>query len=136
MRGQMGQMLRRVRDLEDALRTSHGLHSTGEHELLTEDQLALIDPYLKRGKPTSDSSLDASVEDPSLSSPEFQDGDLSLSSKHLVPQSTVSALGSLLTNSRGSTHYLGHSASAWVSSASYDNMIILLMVHISFIRNF
>jgi hypothetical protein len=55
----------RIAQLEDALRTSHGRHSTEPHSLLDEAQLRIKEPFLRQARQNSGSpaSNDASTSD-------------------------------------------------------------------------
>jgi hypothetical protein len=85
----------RVRDLEDALRTSHGKNSTEPHPLLT-DELLRIKVPLQRETPTRNLTIINQQE-------EENNPDL------------IDAFGTLATNCSGHTNYYGQFANSWVS---------------------
>ena len=86
----------RVRDLEDALRTSHGQSSTEPHPLLS-DELLLIKAPLQRDGP---------ARNPTIINQQEEENN----------PDAIDSFGTLAINRSGHTSYYGQFANSWVSS--------------------
>jgi hypothetical protein len=93
LREKSNELSNRVQELEEALRISHALNSSGRHPLLSDDLIAIKEPFLRR-------SLSPSVQ--SVSEATSRDSQ-----------------GTLTMYPSGHTQYYGPSSTAWVSKASY-----------------
>jgi hypothetical protein len=90
----ISELAQRVRDLEDALRSSHSQLSGDQHPLLSDDLLRIKMP-LQREMPASATSMTHEKDEPS--------------------PDVVDAFGSLSLGLSGRAKYYGHIANSWVS---------------------
>jgi hypothetical protein len=91
----ISQLANRVRELEDALRSSHAQHSSDIHPLLTEELLQIKAP-LQRELPNKNGAL------------------VTLKEEETNPD-IVDAFGSLSISISGRTKYYGHIANSYVN---------------------
>jgi hypothetical protein len=91
----ISELCQRVRDLEDALRTSHFQVSTERHPLLADDLLQIKSP-LQREPPSNRNMPRCEAKE------EEQNGEV------------VDAFGSLSINASGGAKYFGSIANSWV----------------------
>ncbi|KAI0629186.1 fungal-specific transcription factor domain-containing protein [Trametes polyzona] len=96
----INQLANRVRDLEDALRTSHALHSTDPHPLLSEDLLRIKAPIQRENLINTGATNGGSHE---------QGADI------------VDSFGSLAISDNGRTSYYGQATSSWYYLTNEDN---------------
>lgn len=85
----------RVRDLEDALRTSHSQSSSESHPLLSDELLRIKAPLQREGPPRSQTTINQQEEE---NNPDI-----------------IDSFGTLAINSSGHTNYYGQFANSWVS---------------------
>jgi hypothetical protein len=85
----------RVRDLEDALRTSHSKNSTEPHPLLTDELLRIKAPLQRESPPRNATTISQQEEE---NNPD-----------------AIDSFGTLAINSSGHTNYYGQFANSWVS---------------------
>ena len=90
----INQLANRVRELEDALRTSHALHSLESHPLLSEDLLRIKAP-IQRENLINTGAPNGSSDEPGAD--------------------VVDSFGSLAISDTGRTNYFGQATSSWVS---------------------
>lgn len=90
----INQLANRVRDLEDALRASHTLHSLDPHPLLSEDLLRIKAPIQRENLINTGATN---------GNPDEQGADV------------VDSFGSLSISESGRTNYFGQATSSWVS---------------------
>ncbi|OSD02999.1 hypothetical protein PYCCODRAFT_1477291 [Trametes coccinea BRFM310] len=96
----INQLANRVRDLEDALRTSHAQHSGDIHPLLTEELLRIKAPIQRENLINTGTTNGNSEE---------QSGDV------------VDSFGSLSISDNGRTNYFGQATSSWYYLTNEDN---------------
>ncbi|KAI0372775.1 hypothetical protein BV20DRAFT_1014847 [Pilatotrama ljubarskyi] len=94
------QLANRVRDLEDALRASHALHSMEPHPLLSEELLRIKAPIQRENLINTGATNGNSDE---------QSGDV------------VDSFGSLSISDSGRTNYFGQATSSWYYLTNEDN---------------
>ncbi|OBZ66412.1 GTP-binding protein Rho3 [Grifola frondosa] len=99
----INQLATRVRELEDALRVSHGLHSLESHPLLSEDLLRIKAPIQR------DNLLQNATSSTNGSSHDDQNADV------------VDSFGSLAISDTGRTNYFGQATSSWYYLTNEDN---------------
>jgi hypothetical protein len=85
----------RVRDLEDALRTSHSKNSTEPHPLLTDELLGIKAPLQRESPPRNLTTINQQEEE---NNPDV-----------------IDSFGTLAINRSGHTNYYGQFANSWVS---------------------
>ncbi|EIW58721.1 uncharacterized protein TRAVEDRAFT_123989 [Trametes versicolor FP-101664 SS1] len=91
----INQLANRVRDLEDALRASHTLHSLDPHPLLSEDLLRIKAPIQRENLINTGATN---------GNPDEQGADV------------VDSFGSLSISESGRTNYFGQATSSWVNN--------------------
>jgi hypothetical protein len=89
----------RVRDLEDALRTSHDQSSTEPHPLLSDELLLIKAPLQREGPPRNPTIINQQEEE---NNPD-----------------AIDSFGTLAINRSGHTSYYGQFANSWVSSRRF-----------------
>jgi hypothetical protein len=85
----------RIRDLEDALRTSHIQNSSEPHPLLSEEQLRIKAPLQREAPPRNPTTIHQQEEE---NNPDV-----------------IDSFGTLAINGSGHTNYYGQFANSWVS---------------------
>jgi Mg2+ and Co2+ transporter CorA len=103
----ISQLANRVRELEDALRSSHAQQSSDIHPLLTEELLQIKAP-LQRELPNKNGAL------------------ITLKEEESNPD-IVDAFGSLSISLSGRTKYYGHIANSYVRSLTSVGLALLLI---------
>ena len=88
----------RIRDLEDALRTSHGQDSTEPHPLLSDELLCVKAPLQRESPPRNPTTINQQEEE---NNPDV-----------------IDSFGTLAINRSGHTNYYGQFANSWVSRQS------------------
>ncbi|KAI0820381.1 fungal-specific transcription factor domain-containing protein [Trametes gibbosa] len=96
----INQLANRVRDLEDALRASHALHSMESHPLLSEDLLRIKAPIQRENLINTGATN---------GHPDEQGADV------------VDSFGSLSISESGRTNYFGQATSSWYYLTNEDN---------------
>lgn len=103
----INQLANRVRDLEDALRASHTLHSVEPHPLLSEDLLRIKAPIQRENLINTGATNGNSDE---------QGADV------------VDSFGSLSISEGGRTNYFGQATSSWVSRLRDEYLDAVLII--------
>ena len=106
----INQLANRVRELEDALRASHALHSLEPHPLLSEELLRIKAP-IQRENLINTGAANGTNEEPGAD--------------------VVDSFGSLAISDTGRTNYFGQATSSWVSRyrcSSLSPYLTILMV--------
>jgi hypothetical protein len=85
----------RIRDLEDALRTSHSQNSSEPHPLLSDEQLRIKAPLQREAPPRNPTTIHQQEEE---NNPDV-----------------IDSFGTLAINGSGHTNYYGQFANSWVS---------------------
>jgi hypothetical protein len=111
----LGELARRITELEDALRESHALQSASTHRLLQADLLALKEPYLPLGFAVTSMSHAGTQPPASVSSGDGLDLAVELSLKE---EDIPASLGSLSIDRFGRTEYYGTAALSSVRRSS------------------